>query len=235
MLDFIFLNINLYSAQAVNGLYQTLKANADIIGNIHVQVHVQHIYRLFRPASRIGSIAFAVFIITQIHIRITVYGTKLHFSRILIDRSDHYCIGTVSFIQIIISGINTEQSDITVSLHSCIILYCIVDYNVLFVNIDFLNGGLFQHRPENNCQHNKSDHFHRKHYNSSCLSGLSLFGHVLFPFGTTIFYAGIPSIVITATGTAGYVILVTGTASAGFIILVTITASAGLSVFITSA
>ena len=151
MLDLRLFHINLHSAQRVYQLDQAVEIDADILRDVQIQVRIQHENGLLRAAGRIGRVALVIGIVAQVEIGITINADQLHLVRILIDGSDHDGIGTVTLLQIVVSGVYTEKRDIAVTLHGFIFFHAIIHVfnDLTLIDGDMLNGILLSHRPEN--------------------------------------------------------------------------------------
>ena len=85
MVDFRLIHIDHNTAQSINRVRKPCKSYRNEIRDIHIQIHVQHIDRHFRPALHICRITFVVSIVAQVQISVTVYGNKLAFTRVQVN------------------------------------------------------------------------------------------------------------------------------------------------------
>ena len=117
VLNLRFINIQIQPAHIINGITESAKADCDKVLNVHIEVHIEHVDRLLRPALCIGRITFIIGIVAEIEICITIYRYQFDISGILIDGCDQNGIRSCILRQFSLTGIHTEQRNVHIPLH----------------------------------------------------------------------------------------------------------------------
>ena len=175
-MDFVFRHVDLHPAQSVDHFDQSVKSHGNILRDIHVEIPVEHVERLFGAALRVSRVGLIVFIIAQVQISIPVNGAKLHIAGVLVDGSDHNRIRPLSLAQLSFPGIHRKQGDIAVALHLRILFHLFVENDIFRIDVDLF------HFPDGADCHNHShqryqcDQLCRKQDDPAPLLCLSLSG-----------------------------------------------------------
>ena len=179
------MDIDLNTAQCIDRIGQSSKSDSNKVCDIHIQVHIQHIDRLFRTTLCICCITLIIRIISQIQVSITVNRHQLTLSRILIDGCDHDGIASRLLVKLSFPGVNTKQGNITIALHSrlFLLLDLFIDHDILFRNIYLSYLFCLQYTVKNKYHHKQDQDLYNKEYDLSALILILLF---LFMMSTAI-------------------------------------------------
>ena len=143
MRNLYFHDLHLNAAQRIYGVDQSAETDCHIIRNIQIQIRIQHTDRLFRTTLRIRCIAFIISIIAQIQECIPENRDQFNFLRILIDTCYDNTVAPGTSSQLPVSGIHTEQGNITIPLRDFLLLFFLMRLFYFFIDDDLFSVNIF--------------------------------------------------------------------------------------------
>ena len=95
VLHLFLCDLKIDPAERVNRLRKALKSDCDKVGNVEIQIGIEHRNSLLRSSKRIRRITLAVISASYIKESIPVHGNQPGLPRLFIDRADHDRIAPV--------------------------------------------------------------------------------------------------------------------------------------------
>ena len=119
-IELIFLNMNCYATKCIYGTSKTFPVNNHIFRDIKVKILVKSLKSKLWTAIGISRIYLCgnctSISLSYLKECITVDREKLNLLCIIIDTSDYYSIASTALFQVIITGINSKKSYISIAL-----------------------------------------------------------------------------------------------------------------------
>ena len=128
MYDLVLLHIDVNAAKCIDHVGHCREIHRNKVGDIQIQVFVQHADRTGRSAEIITLGRLAVFSVGIIQIRITVNRYQFDIFCLVVDARDQNGIAVCFFVKAALSGIHTKQGDVCIAFQ----IDVVVDHNVTF-------------------------------------------------------------------------------------------------------
>ena len=118
IVKFLFCNLNVHSAQNVDGLRHRFPVKYGVIVDFQIQIFIQSLYRLRRPALQKGGIDLIVAVlIADVQIRIAVNGSHPYLSCGPVQVADNIDVGIISLAYGAVPAVQSEHGNGPVALH----------------------------------------------------------------------------------------------------------------------
>ena len=178
MNNLFFFHLHINSTKQFHRLCHCLKIHGNKIGNVHIQIFVQHVDHFLGTAGTVRRIGksigiISIFIFSQTQIGIPVYRHQFYFLGVVIDACYDHRITVPVTLQLVIPAVDSYQCDRGISFHDLVFRHALIHIKFFFIDRLVIQLSKFRIYKQSAHQDYQNDNFQCEHHSAQRTSPTS--------------------------------------------------------------